>query len=105
MTASKKKKKSHNKAMASCGSLGVKNILCVENMTFSLKLQKDKCDALWEKWDVKLTQRGDYRDYYNYQIISQTCYTSIHGDTVDTVTACGEPPASPSAVAVSTVFI
>lgn len=48
---------------------------------------------------------GDYRDYQNYQIISQTCYTSVHGDIVDTVTAYGDPHVSPFAVAVSTVFI
>lgn len=97
--------------MASWGSLtinqwsvGVKNILCMEHMTFSFRLQKDKCDAFWEKWDTNLTQRGGYRDYQNYQIISQTCYTSVHGDIVDTVTAYGDPHVSPFAVAVSTVF-
>lgn len=37
----------------------VTNIQCMERMTFNLRLQKDKYDALWEKWDTYLTRRDD----------------------------------------------
>ena len=37
----------------------VKSIQCMECMTFSLRLQKDKGDALWEKWEDYLKRRGD----------------------------------------------
>lgn len=68
------KQKSHNKAMASWGSPiinqgSAKNTPCMEHMTFSFRLQKDICDALWEKWDMNLTQRGDYRVFIFYETI------------------------------------
>ena len=35
----------------------------MEHVTFSLKLQMDKGDAFWEKWDTYLTQSGDNSPY------------------------------------------
>lgn len=40
----------------------IKNIQSMERMTFSLRLQKDKGDALWVKWETYLTQRGDTKN-------------------------------------------
>lgn len=36
----------------------IRNIQCMEQLTFSLRLQKDKGDAFWGKWD-KYMQRGN----------------------------------------------
>uniref|UniRef100_A0A672H408 Reverse transcriptase domain-containing protein n=1 Tax=Salarias fasciatus TaxID=181472 RepID=A0A672H408_SALFA len=37
----------------------VTNIQCMECLTYSLRLQKDKYDAMWRKWDLYLTTRDD----------------------------------------------
>lgn len=37
----------------------IKDIQTMELLTFSLRLQRDKGDALWEKWSTYITRRGD----------------------------------------------
>lgn len=43
----------------------------MEYMTFRLRLQKDKGNAFWEKWDTYLTQRGDNLPCLWYTVIRE----------------------------------
>ena len=37
----------------------IRDIQTMELLTFSLRLQRNKGDALWEKWNTYVTRRGD----------------------------------------------